>query len=355
MTKMTRGTIIALAFAFSFQITSCQYPIDPLPWNPPLKPVLEGPYAPNDLLVDAELIGNRLLNGPEDVAIDEQGRLYCGSVDGVIHRFWPDGPVELFARTGGHPLGLDFDPGGNLIVCEPFQGLLSVDPNGKVTLLVDQADSLPLGLVDDVDVASDGTIYFSDASSKFGPYEDYLDMLEARPHGRLLAFNPYTQETRVLLENLYFANGVALSQNEDFVLVNETFRYRITRYWLQGPKSGTAEIFVDNLPGMPDGISANGSGTFWIAFYSVRSDLLDAIHPFPELKLFASLMSYSDFHALGQPYGFILSMDEDRTPLVSYQDSEGQHLSEITSVEEHEGRLYIGSLYGDAIGRMDLF
>ena len=76
----------------------------------------------------------------------------------------------------------------------------------------------------------DGTVYFSDASSKFAEEENHLDMLEARPHGRLLAYDPASATTTVLLDDLYFANGVALSEAEDFVLINETYRYRIRRY-----------------------------------------------------------------------------------------------------------------------------
>ena len=106
--------IIVLAFFFAVDIMGCQFSIDPLPWNPPCKPLMEGPDTPNDDLVNAELLGSKLLNGPEDVAIDDMGRLYCGSADGVIHRVWPDGLVEVFARTGGFPIGLDFDPSAGL-------------------------------------------------------------------------------------------------------------------------------------------------------------------------------------------------------------------------------------------------
>ncbi len=351
-TKMTRVSAIALALAFSFQVTSCQYPIDPLPWEPPPKPPMEGVYAPNLGLVDAQLIAEGLLNGPEDVAIDEQGRLYCGSADGVIHRVWSDGLVEVFARTGGHPLGLDFDPAGNLIVCEPFQGLISVEPDGNVTLLVDQADGLPLGWADDVDVASDGMIYFSDATWKFHPFDDLLDMLEARPNGRLISYDPYSQQTQVLLDDLYFANGVALSQEEDFVLVNESFRYRIRRYWLEGPHAGSSEVFVENLPAFPDGISANGIGTFWVAFPSLRSDLVDSIHPYPAIKLLASLLITPDIHNLADPHTFVAEMGETGEVLATFHDPTGSRFTGTTSVEESGGYLYLGAVYGDAIGRL---
>jgi sugar lactone lactonase YvrE len=48
-----------------------------------------------------------------------------------------------------------------------------------------------------------------------------LAFAEAQDEGRLLKYNPATNETTVLLKGLRFANGVALSSDESFVLVNE--------------------------------------------------------------------------------------------------------------------------------------
>ena len=98
-----------------------------------------------------------------------------------------------------------------------------------------------------------------------------FDLLEARPHGRLLRYDPATRQTTVLLRDLYFANGVALSRGEDFVLVNETYRYRTRRFWLKGPKAGTSDVFLDNLPGFPDNIDGNRKGSFWLALFTVRN------------------------------------------------------------------------------------
>lgn len=77
---------------------------------------------------------------------------------------------------------------------------------------------------DDVIEASDGSIYFSVASTKHGLHDWNLDLLEAKPHGQILKYDPSTQHTSILLDGLYFANGVALSKDEDFLLICETFR-----------------------------------------------------------------------------------------------------------------------------------
>lgn len=70
--------------------------------------------------------------------------------------------------------------------------------------------------------ASDGSIYFSDASSKFGLHDWFLDILQATPTGRLLKYDPKTKATSVVLGGLAFANGVSLSAQQDFVVVCES-------------------------------------------------------------------------------------------------------------------------------------
>jgi len=72
--------------------------------------------------------------------------------------------------------------------------------------------------------ASDGSVYFSDASTKFENDKWVLDLLEAKPYGRLLKYDPITRKTTVLLDGLWFANGVALSAKEDFILICETWK-----------------------------------------------------------------------------------------------------------------------------------
>lgn len=67
---------------------------------------------------------------------------------------------------------------------------------------------------------------------------------------RLFHYDAAKNKSKVLLDGLWFANGVALSPKEDFVLVSETARSQIRRYYLKGEKKGTDDIFVDGLPGI---------------------------------------------------------------------------------------------------------
>ncbi|MEM8933362.1 MAG: SMP-30/gluconolactonase/LRE family protein [Acidobacteriota bacterium] len=345
--------IVLVAAYLSWMLLSAS-PIDPEGWNPPPAPKLEGVLIPNLELRQTERLAFGQIVGAEDVAVDARGRIYGGLVDGRIIRLdAAGGGLETFAETGGRPLGLHFDAAGNLVVADAAKGLLRVDPDGAVEVLTTESDGLPFRFTDDLDIASDGRIYFSDASSRFDHHHYLFDLLEARPHGRLLRYDPASGITETLLDGLYFANGIALSQNEDFVLVVETYRYRIQRYWLTGPRAGTAEVFVENLPGFPDGVSANRRGTFWVACFTVRNTRVDALHPRPDTK---AILAKLPKIAWPKPanYGLVIGLDETGRVVRTLQDPGGDIVPQVTSAEEVDGVLYLGNLDKDFIGRVAL-
>ena len=342
------GAVVALLVAY---LLFWPVPIDPAAWTPPEAPALAGVYEPNTRLASVERLGAGVGVAPEDVAVDAQGRIYGGMEDGRIVRFQADGSqVEVFADTGGRPLGLHFDAAGNLLVCDAYKGLLAVTPDGSITVLSTEQGGTPFRLTDDVDIAADGTIYFSDASFKFTVENNIADLMEHRPNGRLLAYDPGTKTTRLVLDELYFANGVAVSPDQSFVLVVETGKFRVKRYWLSGPRQGESEVFIDNLPGFPDGVSSNGSDTFWLALVSPRQPDVEAMLPRPFLRKIIMRLPEALLPA-AENYGFVLGLDMDGRVVHNLQDPSVGY-AQITSVQEHEGVLYLGSLVEDAIGRL---
>lgn len=314
---------------------------------------MTGPLEPNDTLMKAELLARGQVHGPEDTAVDAEGRVYAGLHDGRVVRITADGSVETFVDTGGRPLGMDFDANGNLILADAYKGLLRIDPQGAITVLTTEAEGIPFKFTDDLDIGSDGVIYFTDASSRFEQPDYLLDLLEARPHGRLLSYDPASGETKVLVKDLYFANGVALSANEDFVLVNETYRYRIARYWLKGEKAGTHDIFIDNLPGLPDNLQGDRQGTFWVALPTPRKADADFLHRHPWLKAQMAKLPRA-LWPKAIPYGFAIALNEQGEIVRSLHDTSGTHLRMITSVKPVGDYLYFGSLDNDRIGKLKI-
>jgi sugar lactone lactonase YvrE len=326
-------------------------PIDPVAWNPPPAPELSGTYAQNSELAKIQRLQ---VSGfaPEDVAIDNQDRIYTGTDDGHILRLQPDGTrPESLANTYGRPLGLKFDQNGNLIVADAIKGLLSIAPDRSITILSNQADGEPFQCTNDLDIAADGTIYFTDASRKYPLKELKADLLEHRPNGRLLAYDPKTKQTRTMLSDLYFANGVAVSPDQSFVLVAETGMYAIKKVWLKGAKHGQSETFIDNLPGFPDGISSNGRDTFWLAIVNRRDSTLDSLlrHPFWR-KVVMRLPGF--LQPAIKRYAFVLALDANGKVIRNLQDPSPQCFAQIANVVEHKGNLYFGSIGENTIGRM---
>ncbi|HXL79316.1 MAG TPA: SMP-30/gluconolactonase/LRE family protein [Pyrinomonadaceae bacterium] len=333
-------------------------PISPVAWNPPQAPALTGQYQQNSRLAGVERISLGTGDArpgagfaPEDVAIDAEGRIYAGLDDGRIMRLQADGTrPEEFSNTRGRPLGLIFDGNGNLIVADAIAGLLSIAHDGSVSVLTTEADGLRFACTNDLDVARDGTIYFTDASSKFPLTNFTADILEHGGNGRLLAYDPKTKATRTLMKDLCFANGVAISPDQTFLLVAETGAYRVHRVWLSGPKQGQSEVFIDNLPGFPDGISSNGKDKFWLALVTPRDKTLDKLSPYPFLrKVVCRLPRF--LQPAPKRYSFVLALDLNGKVVENLQNPASDCYAEIANAVEHNGALYFGSIGESTIGR----
>jgi len=328
-------------------------PIEPQAWTPGKAPPLEGVYARNDRLKAIEKLAVDQGRGPEGVALDRQGRLYAGYLDGRIVRLDPAGggkPEEL-GNTGGRPLGMVVGPAGEVFVADADKGLVQVE-NGAIKLLSTTAGGKPFRFVDDVDISADGNLlYFSDASARFGIHELMHDVLEHGGSGRLLRYDRTTGETTVLQDGLYFPNGVALGPNEDYLLFDETARYQVSRLWLKGDKAGTVERLIENLPGFPDNLSFNGRDRIWVAIYAPRSADLDRMLPLPWLRKIAVHLPES-VQPKPKIQAFALGLDLDGKVVENLQYDGPDALAPITSVEQQGEWLYFGSLVYPAMGRM---
>ena len=243
-------------------------PVTPVAWQAPVAPGYVGPFARNERLKSLETLPIGDNQGPETIALDAQGRIYAATHEGRIIRLRADGSnPENWVTTGGRPLGIRFDRAGNLLVADAFRGLLRIAPDGAITALVTEADGKPIRYANSVDVADDGRIYFSDASTKFGASRwggtyaaSLLDILEHGGHGRLLVYDPAARKATSLVTGLNFANGVAIAHDQSYVLVSETGTYRVLRHWITGPQRGRTEPLIENLPGFPDNLSTGLDG-----------------------------------------------------------------------------------------------
>jgi sugar lactone lactonase YvrE len=308
-------------------------PIEPAHWAPPPLPAAQYPY--NERLRAVGRLAEGVGQGPEALAFDAQGRLYTGFIDGRVMRFNADGS-------------------GAMIVADADKGLLLIDEQGMQQVLAVAADGLPFKLADDVDRAPQSRkAYFSDASSRHALPELMAEVFEHRPHGRLLEYDFDTGAARTLLDGLYFANGIAVGPDEAYVLVTETTRYRVMRYWLEGERAGTAEVFIHNLPGFPDNISFNGKDRFWLALYAPRTPALDALLPRPRLRRVIFRLPHA-MHPKPKLHGWVLGLGLDGRVVADLQYAGRDAFGPVTSARQMGDMLYLGSLSDTAIGRLRL-
>ena len=338
------GTLLSLILA-----QSCA--IQPTSWQPPTKPALENKLKTNEKLLQSKKIDLDGWYGPEDITFDKQGNLYCGVhigeqdfSDGKILKISPDGFVQVYYDAGSWVAGLHFDANSNLIALSHKLGLISISPDKEITVLANQDEKeRPFLIPNGLDIASDGNIYFSNTSheSSYDIKYGRKLIMELKPNGGLFQYNPLTKKVTTLIEGTYFGNGVVLSKNEDFILMTETTKYRIIKYWLKGDKKGETEIFMDNLPGFPNGISIREDGSFWLGFSTKRNDALDKIHPKKGIKkLVYSLPEF--MQPTQDEYGIILNISEDGEILSALFDTQGKVIPEAGAVKENDGVLYIG-------------
>ena len=332
---------------------------------PDTRPGSGSPYAMNDRLRGSEAIGLDQVEGPEDVILDREGRLYTGTRQGWILRFSGERfeQREVFARIGGRPLGLAFDRDDNLIVCAAGMGLYGVRPDATVFKLTDETnrtwsklvDDSRLKLTDDLDIAPDGKIYFSEGTTRYDMTTWPVDGLEGRGSGRLVCYDPATRKTRTVVHDVRFCNGVCLSHDARSILFCETFGLRLMRYWIEGPKRGKVEVAISSLPGCPDNINRSSDGGYWLALVAMRAPVYDVAMRMPGFRMrMIKELPFDEWLFPGINNGCIVKLDADAQPVESYWDPGGESHPTLTSMREDRGYLYLGGLENNRIGRIRL-
>ncbi|MEN0060732.1 MAG: SMP-30/gluconolactonase/LRE family protein [Myxococcota bacterium] len=335
-------------------------PVDPVAWDPPPNAGYTGAHATNQRLATLERVAVPELTGPEDLVQSPEGTLYTTSHEGVIARMEPgsDG-FTPWVTLEGRPLGIDWDASADrLVVADAYEGLYAVGRDGTVTELATEADGIPIRYADDVVAASDGRLYFSDASTKFGAHEhggtyeaSLLDIMEHGGHGRILVYDPTTQVTTTLVDGLEFANGVALNPAETVLYVAETGMYRILAIPLSGSRKGAKDVFIDNLPGFPDNLSRGQDGRIWVGLVSSRRAIVDQIAPSPFVRrIIQRLPRFTRPEATR--YGHVVAIDALGRVVADLQDPSGSFARTTGALEVGE-TLWISSLHEPDLGRLN--
>ena len=325
----------------------------------------DGPYKLNNKLREVTLIGTGQIEAPEDVILDRDDNLYAGSRHGDIIRFFaPDYQrMEVYAHIGGQPLGMAFDRDDNLNICIGGMGLYRVTPQREVQRVSDETnrswhsinDDSRLRLADDLDIADDGRIFFSEATTRYEMHEWPVDGLEARGNGRIVCYDPRDGSTRTVLRDLRFPNGIAIASDGQSILFAETWGCCIKRWWFDGPKKGVTEVVLDNLPGYPDNINLASDGNYWLALVGMRCPAYDLALRMPGFRRRMALrVPLDEWLFPNINTGCVIKFNEAGQVLETLWDLGGENHPMITSMREHRGHLYLGGILNNRIGRYKL-
>jgi len=334
-------------------------PVVPVAWKAPQDVGLMDPFTPNDILSSARILNLGDHNGPEDITGGPDELIYASTDGGDIIRFHPNSlDLEVFAHVGGRPLGIEFDRYGNLLVANAVLGLQRIKPGGEIETLLSQISGHEFEYANDVAVGRNGKIYVSQSTSRFpvqefgGTYEaSVLDILEHGGSGKVYEFNSETGDVRMLMGGLNFANGVAISRDQQFLLVNETGHYRILRHWLTGPDVGTSEVILENLPGFPDNLNNGLNERFWLGLVAPRNRIIDMLSDRPFLrKVVQRLPAF--VRPKIEPSSHVIGIDGDGVVLMNLQDTSAG-IPSLTGVYETRGHFYLSTLFGNKLAIFD--
>ncbi len=323
------------------------------------------PFEFNNQLSEAESIGLKEIEGPEDVILDRDDHLYCGTRHGEIVRFFaPDyKKSEVFAHVGGFPLGLAFDRSGNLLSCVGAMGLYSISPDRVVKKLTAETRRSLTSVIDDailrdpndLDIAPDGLIYFTDSTKRYNAYDWMLDSIENRATGRLLVYDPKDGSTKTLLDGYRYTNGVCMAHDNKSLFFAETWACSVHRYWLEGPKAGTAECVIRDMPGYPDNINRASDGSYWMAFLGMRTPSFDLSLRHPAMrKRMTRRLPQDEWLFPNVNTGGVVKFNENCHIIRTMSDFAGRSHPSVTSMREHKGYLYVGGILNNRIGRIKI-
>jgi sugar lactone lactonase YvrE len=349
------GSLLAAAILY---LLFWPVPIDPVAWDAPVNQGLVVPFGPDDRLGRARTIDLGPHNGPEDVTAGHDGLLYATTKAGLILQIDGYGKVREFADVGGRALGIETDSDGSFVVANAYTGLQRISSDGRVESLLSEVGGRPLEYANDLAIANDGTIYFSEASTKFGAEESagtyegsLLDIMEHGGHGLIIAFHPDEDVARVIIDGLQFANGIAISEDQSYLLVAETGTYRILKHWLLGPRTGETDVLIDNLPAFPDNINNGLNGNFWVGLVAPRVDVLDSLSDKPFLRKVVQRLP-AGVRPKAEPYSHVFMIDGDGVVLMNLQDPAARYPS-LTGVYETSNSLFMTRLFGNELPVLD--
>jgi gluconolactonase len=207
-----------------------------------------------------------------------------------------DGHVSVFRAHSNYANGNTRDREGRLITCEhDTRRVTRTEHDGRITVLMDRYQGRLLNGPNDIVVASDGAIWFTDPGYGIdGPYEGHAATCELPRN--VYRLDPRTGQATVVADDFSRPNGIAFSPDEKLLYIVDTGithggPSHIRVFEVAGDRIADGRVFAENFaPGMSDGLRTDLDGNVWCSMgwgdpaedgvrcYAPDGDIIGRIH-----------------------------------------------------------------------------
>uniref|UniRef100_A0AC35FIE3 Strictosidine synthase conserved region domain-containing protein n=1 Tax=Panagrolaimus sp. PS1159 TaxID=55785 RepID=A0AC35FIE3_9BILA len=272
----------------------------------------------------------------------------------------------------GCPLGIRRLNKDLFIFADGVNGLSTVNfDTGEIKILIHAGKNYngeSVSFANDVDVLDEENIFFTDSSWLYDETNVYPAFFGGLATGRVYKYNIKTDTLKLLMNEMYYANGIQILPDKKSFIVSETLTARIYRYYFDGPKNGSTEIFMDNLSGHPDNLRlSSNKKSLWIALAMPRIagkyESVDTLLKYPSTRKFlhnymphsilTAVFKYFNDPRNSKVYGLAIEADLNGKIQRSFHSSEGivNNLSQLTD----DGKfLYFCSYANPFLARIEL-
>jgi len=187
-------------------------------------------------------------------------------------RWTPDGAVSVFRAASNFTNGNTRDRQGRLVSCEHGgRRVVRTEPDGTTTVIADRYEGRRLNAPNDVVVAADGAIWFTDPTyGILSNYEGYQAEPE-QPTRNVYRVDPATGAVAAAVTDFLQPNGLAFSPDETILYVadsgasHEPSAPRHIRAFdvVDGVRLAGGRVFAEIGAGVPDGLRVDTDGNVW--------------------------------------------------------------------------------------------
>jgi gluconolactonase len=207
-----------------------------------------------------------------------------------------DGHLSVFRAPSNYTNGNTRDREGRLISCEhDTRRVTRTELDGRIAVLLDRYEGKPLNAPNDVAVAADGAVWFTDPGYGIdGPYEGH----KAQPElpRNVYRLDPRSGAATVVADDFVRPNGIGFSPDgSKLYVVDSGITHggpaNIRLFDVDGARLRNGRVFAEDFaPGMTDGLRCDVDGNVWCSMgagdpaedgvrcYAPNGDLIGKIH-----------------------------------------------------------------------------